>query len=180
MEKRIIVIGCREEHDRNVLKRIADWSLMNNRRDLFELLSVNKLDHYDMTTKPHKGDAVEAVQQHKDTIGVIALHLFGLDDKKRGYDKPKNRDQSYMYTKSNHKLIDLCLKRNIPLICWGDQPFHRTEKLPPHIQRTTISDAIEGRVPHCYGRDGEGMTRMEPATSFRFPIFMYEHVPVNC
>src|SRR5271157_2484476 len=122
---RIIVIGCREFHDQLTLRQVTDWTLTNNRPKLFKLLSVDDLDHYDMTTRRHKGDALDAIREHKDTIAVIAMHLFGLDE-----DNSKCGDSTYCYTKENHKLLDLCLKRNIPLICWGDQPFRQSEKLP--------------------------------------------------
>jgi hypothetical protein len=130
---RIIVIGCREFHDQTVLKNITDWTLTNGRPKLFKLLSVGDLDHYDMTTKPHKGDAVDAIREHKDTICVIALHLFGLD-----HDCSNYKNDLYCYTKENHKLIDLCLQRNIPLICWGDQPFRGSTKLPVNVKRTHL------------------------------------------
>jgi hypothetical protein len=140
---RIIVIGCREFHDRERLKLITDWSLTNGRPKLFKLLSVDDLDHYDMTTKPHKGDALDAIREHTDTICVIALHLFGLD-----HDCSTYKNDLYCYTKQNHKLLDLCLKRNIPLICWGDQPFRGSEKLPAYVKRTHMG----GTTCHMYER----------------------------
>jgi hypothetical protein len=142
-QDRIIVIGCREFHDRERLKQITDWTLSNGRSKLFKLLSVDKLDHYDMTTRPHKGDALVAIREHKNTICVIALHLFGLD-----HDCSTYKNDLYCYTKENHKLLDLCLQRNIPLICWGDQPFRGSEKLPHYVKRTHMG----GTTCHMYER----------------------------
>lgn len=140
---RIIVIGCREFHDRLSLKQITDWTLTNGRPKLFKLLSVGDLDHYDMTTRPHKGDAIEAIREHLDTICVIGLHLFGLDQ-----DESKHSDGKYCYTKENHKLLDLCLRRNIPLICGGDQPFRQSSKMPHYVKRTFMG----GTACHMYER----------------------------
>ena len=137
---RIIVIGCREFHDQQVLRNITDWTLTNGRPELFKLMSVGKLDHYDITTKPEKGDAVDALRKHKDTICVIALHLFGLD-----HDCSTYKNDLYCYTRENHKLLDLCLERNIPLVCWGDQPFY---KVPKHVKRTHLG----GTTCHMYER----------------------------
>jgi hypothetical protein len=89
-----------------------------------------------IVTMPHKGDAIDAIRKHKDTICVIALHLFGLDA-----DCSKHNDGKYCYTRDNHKLLDVCLRRNIPLICWGDQPFRGSEKIPSYVTRTHIGGA---------------------------------------
>jgi hypothetical protein len=119
-----------------------------------------------MTTRPHKGDGVDALKRHLDTVAVITLHLFGLDmehdaryaDLQRcmessfgGRGWGKHKKDRWMYTKSNHEIIDICLERGIPLVCFGDQPFRKTEKLPPRVKRTCVAKTATYRFPiHIY------------------------------
>jgi hypothetical protein len=164
--KRVIVIGCRDAHDRETLKRIADWALVNGYAQLFKAISADKLDVYDMTTKLGKGDGVDALKKRLDTVAVITLHLFGLDGPQsegyadlngaavygggRGYGKHKK--DLWMYTKSNHEIIGICLERGIPLVCFGDQPFRKSEKLPLGVKRTCVAKTA----------------------TYRFPVYIYE------
>jgi len=165
--KRVIVIGCRDAHDRETLNKIADWALVHGYADLFKTISTNKLDIYDMTTKLGKGDGVDALKRHTDTAAVITLHLFGLDgpqdenfaDPKRCMDTltggkgyGKHKQDRWMYTKSNHEIIGICLERGIPLVCFGDQPFRKTEKLPDYVRRTCVAKTA----------------------TYRFPVYIYE------
>ena len=150
--KRVIVIGCRESWDWEYLAKIARWSSINGHQELAHLIWAEtpaiiskiaeaELDHYDMTTKPRKGDAYVALREHKDTVAVIALHLYGLDEKKHPKCSDMESDQcaaGYRYTKHNHKLLDLCLKRNIPFIVVGDQPIYDDAGVPKHISRTAV------------------------------------------
>jgi hypothetical protein len=136
LEVRVITIGLREKHDHEVLGLIKAWALYEDapERGLFTVMaSPGGLDHYDMTTKRKKGDAIVALRKYLDTVAVIAFHLFGLDN-----DCSSSSDKQFCYTQENHRLLDLCLERNIPLICWGDQPFRKSEKVPTSILVTEI------------------------------------------
>jgi hypothetical protein len=142
---RIIVIGCREKWDWAALDKTAVYlKSIRNREELAAALVLRKtLDHYDMAKKPRKGDAYEALVEHKDTAAVVACHLYGLDEKKGPkYARVNNfTDEGYRYTKHNHKFLNLCLKRNIPFIVVGDQPIDEDANVPDNIIRHTISTA---------------------------------------
>ena len=152
MRMRIIVIGCREKWDWKALDTLATWADSNGGEELAKAVWANKLDHYDMTTKPRKGDAYEALRKKTDTVAVIALHLYGLDEKKH----PKCADlknyrceDGWRYTKHNHKLLNLCLKRNIPFIVVGDQPIYTEAKVPDGILRDKIADPETSCGDYC-------------------------------
>jgi hypothetical protein len=155
--KRIITIGLREKWDWEALDKIATWADgIHNMEDLARMIWDVKLDQYDMTTKPRKGDAYEALREHKDTIAVIALHLYGLDEKKHSgcADLKDDRcDGGYRYTKHNHKFLDLCLKRNIPFFVVGDQPIYDDARIPDGILRDSIGETEHGRDIYIYRRD---------------------------
>jgi hypothetical protein len=125
---RIIVIGLHERHDWTTLHEISEWMDANGNYEIFSAIAVDHLDHYDMTTRPAKGDAMDAIRKYKDVTCVIALHVFGID-----IDCTKENDGRYCYTRENHKLLDLCMDRGIPLIVWGDQP-----RVPATVRRTEV------------------------------------------
>ena len=154
---RIVVIGKREPHYWTTLHNIAEWMEANGNADIFGAISVNDLDHYDMTTKPEKGDAITAIRKHRDVIAVIALHLYGLDY------EPNGIREGYHYTRENHKLLGLCMKRGIPLICWGDQPVPMDGIVPKGITRTIVGSST---MMYRVSTNGDLGTLK--------PIFMYE------
>lgn len=137
--KRAIVIGARECHDKEAILVIEAWCTKTGRERFFNQDMV--IDAYDMTTKPKKGDAVKALREHLDTAVVIACHLFGMDgEQKSKYADPKQSEceEGFMYTKENHKLLDICLRRSIPLFVLGDQPIREWARIPKGLQRTFL------------------------------------------
>lgn len=134
---RAIVIGARECHDREAILVIEAWCERTGRQRFFNQDMV--IDPYDMTTKPKKGDAVVALRKHQDTVVVIACHLFGMDrQENKKYADMRENDEGFMYTVENHKLLDLCLERNIPLFVLGDQPIREWARMPKNLQRTHV------------------------------------------
>jgi hypothetical protein len=135
--KRAIVIGARECHDREAILVIEAWCAKTGRERFFNQDMV--IDPYDMTTKPKKGDAVKALRELKDTVVVIACHLFGMDRQENAkWSDMRHNEDGYMYTKENHKLLDLCLERNVPLFVLGDQPIREWARIPQGLQRTFV------------------------------------------
>jgi hypothetical protein len=160
---RIITIACRERWDWEALDKVAVYLKgVYQKEELARAIAVavaakskgvrTALDHYDMAKKPHKGDAYEALVEHKDTVAVIACHLYGLSERKAPkYAKIDDfTDEGYRYTKHNHKFLNLCLKRNIPFIVIGDQPIPEEAKLPENVVRHTIS--LAARPIYMYER----------------------------
>jgi hypothetical protein len=157
MKTRVIVIGFQPKdnnHDKRVLELIEGWA-MDNFEELHAVLRSKKLDVYDMGKNPRKGDALAALRKHDDVLAVIALHLYGLDS-----DMTHGSDRNYCYSRENHKLLDECLERRVPLICYGDQPFRKSQKMPKGIKRIEIT-----RTPMT---DLEGIDRGVP-----MPIRVY-------
>lgn len=161
---RVICIGLNERHDWIALHEIADWLEMNagviaHSYDISSSISVDQLDHYDMSTRPKKGDALKALRKHKDVICVIALHLFGIDG-----DFTKESDKHYCYTEENHKLFDLCMRRGIPLLVWGDQPVRKNDKLPKGVECHDVgTSSMYTAKPKVNGTVG-----------LVYPIYLYE------
>jgi len=162
---RIIVIACREKWDWEALGKVAVYLKgIHDKEELAHSIATavaikskgvrTALDHYDMAKKPRKGDAYEALVEHKDTAAVIACHLYGLEEKKaRKYAAVNDfTDEGYRYTKHNHKFLALCMKRNIPFIVVGSQPIAYTANMPKGIHRTVISSLTAGRPICVYER----------------------------
>jgi hypothetical protein len=153
---RVICIGLNQRHDWAAMHQIADWCESNGYRSIYSAIAVDDLDHYDMSIRPEKGDALDAIRRHKDVIAVIALHLFGLDKPPIG----RANDDTYFYTKENHKLLDLCMNRSLPLICWGDQPLNGG-----HVQRYFIGKSLMF-FPRKAKDNG--------STTTQYPIYLYK------
>jgi hypothetical protein len=114
---RVICIGLAERHDWVALHQIAEWCEMNDAEhgyNIFACISIDDLDHYSLELRPKKGDPLAAAKGHKDTICVISLH--GEDDR---------------------PLLDFCLARGIPFICWGGKPFEEPEGAKRHAIGTS-------------------------------------------
>lgn len=65
---RVICIGLNERHDWIALHEIADWLEMNagviaHSYDISSSISVDQLDHYDMSTRPKKGGRSQGAPQ---------------------------------------------------------------------------------------------------------------------
>lgn len=152
---RIIAIGCREKWDYEALNVIASHvktMTLRGKEKIAEMIWAHNLDIYDMAKRPRKGDAYEALREKTDTIAVIACHLYGLTEK-----KPKKyaavdefTDEGYRYTKHNHQLLNLCMKRNIPFIVIGDQPIDEDAKMPDNITRHIVR--VANRPIYVYER----------------------------
>jgi hypothetical protein len=158
---RVIVIGLNQHHDWSALHEIGEWMDANGDYEIFSAIAIDHLDHYDMTTRPNKGDAVAAIRKHRDVFCVIALHLFGLAAD--GSTNSLVGGNPYYYTQENHKLLNLCMERKIPLVVWGDQPFRSIEKLPQGIERQQVGT----NVMYMSKRDDGSIGRA-------YPIYMYD------
>lgn len=126
---RIICIGRQKDNndDTRSLKYIGEWL---GKRKGYEALAARivaeDLDIYDMTTAPKKGDGIKALVTHRDVEAVLALHIFGIDFTERLISRSRGLVQhdGYLYTRWNHRLLDICTRRGLPLIAWGDQPCY--------------------------------------------------------
>jgi hypothetical protein len=126
---RIICIGRQtgSDDDALALKYIAEWL---GKRAGYEVLAARlkteDMDIYDMSTLPKKGDGIKALLRYRDVEAVIALHIFGIDLSVGEIERSPGivTHDGYLYTRMNHTLLDICMDRKIPLIAWGDQPYH--------------------------------------------------------
>lgn len=126
---RIICIGRQtgSDDDARALKYIAEWL---GKRAGYETiaarLKTEDMDIYDMSTLPKKGDGVRALLRYRDVEAVVALHIFGIDFTVGQIQRnPRLVTHGWdLYTRVNHTLLDICMDRKIPLIAWGDQPYH--------------------------------------------------------
>jgi hypothetical protein len=114
----IITIGKLSPTDLITLSMIAEYFDSIGRKDLSDQIWSADTDDYDMTTKPEKGDALDAITS--ETQLVIALHLYGIDLVSAR--KPSNSGP-YFYDRENGNLLKKCMDLKVPLVCWGDQPW---------------------------------------------------------
>ena len=127
MKGRIICIGRQRDSDDDAraLRFIGEWlAKRTGYETLAARIKAEDMDIYDMATAPEKGDGIEALLRYRDVEAAIALHIFGIDftpNMIANCPKLVTHD-GYLYTRSNHKLLDICMQRGIPLIAWGDQP----------------------------------------------------------
>jgi len=126
---RIICIGRQRgsDDDARALKYIGEWLA---KRQGYEALAARivaeDLDVYDMSTQPKKGDGIKALLRYRDVEAVVALHIFGIDFTEnmiRSMPRLLTHDFD-LYARWNHMLLDICTRRGLPLIAWGDQPCH--------------------------------------------------------
>ena len=130
---KIVVIGLnRPDVEWFTVLMIGQW-LEDHRpgyRDLagcLKLGALASLDLYDMTTRPEKGDALDAIDGS--TAMVLALHLFGIDKLPGGNTaKVTGMDPLACYNRNNLELLQLCMRRSIPLVAVGDQPWLGLER----------------------------------------------------
>lgn len=115
----IITIGLWNDQDRAMLRRAALWLEDAGYLDLATKLIVGPYDEYDMTNLPHKGDAIHAITREVEL--VIAFHLNGIDRMPGG--RGDCWDPTYFYTGDNYNILPKCMALNIPLVCFGDQPW---------------------------------------------------------
>jgi hypothetical protein len=108
---------------------ITAWAQTNG-------IAFENLDVYDMTTRPEKGDALDALRD--DVALVVALHLFGMDGRTSGAGRP----ESWGYNRANNTWLSRCLALKIPLVCFGEQPTNSLLPLPPGAKRTQIAEQI--------------------------------------
>ena len=72
------------------------------------------VDHYDMTSLPKKGDALDHLEG---ADLIVAHHLY--------YDNKVSR--GYFYNQRNNEIVDLAEKHQVPLIIFGDFPWRSRE-----------------------------------------------------
>jgi hypothetical protein len=130
----IIVIGCNSKinDDLAALRNIAAF-FSASRPDLSTHILADNLDHYDMETRPEKGDALNAIND--ETELVIALHIFGIDGRV-GCAGGKGQ---WGYNRDNANLLSICLAKRIPLIAFGDQPVNALNPGPANLKSTQIA-----------------------------------------
>ncbi len=116
---RIVVVGCNNHHndDLLILRSIATWLAGHGKAGQAARILADDLDHYDMSTRPEKGDALDAIRE--DVELVIALHLFGIDGRQTGVAERV----AWGYNRNNVSWLKVCTGQRIPLISAGDQPM---------------------------------------------------------
>jgi len=130
---RIICIGRQKDNgdDARALKYISEWLAKRAGYEaLAARLKAEDLDIYDMTTAPEKGDGIKALVRLRDVEAVVALHIFGIDFTENLIRSTPRlvKHGGGLYTRWNHALLDICLRRGLPLIAWGDQPVYWSER----------------------------------------------------
>lgn len=121
----IIVIGKQDSDDAVTLGIIAKYLTDHGQKEWADRLWKHDYVEYDMAQWPERGDAIDAINDQTEL--VIALHLYGIDHlPHEGWQAAcKN---PYMYAGRNGELLPTCMKRGIPFVCWGDQPWMGIER----------------------------------------------------
>ncbi len=124
----IVVVGLNSQEDYFSLAWIAAW-LAENRPEmkLTRRILARDYDVYDMTTKPEKGDALDAIGSN--TRLVIAMHLFGIDKAPGGNTALATQlAPDRCYNRCNIMMLPLCMRHGAALVAIGDQPWMNVQK----------------------------------------------------
>lgn len=121
----IIIIGRNTLDDYITIEKISDYLISTKREELALRLVIGEgVEDYDISTKPEKGDAMDALSTNVEL--VVALHLYGIDHIPGK--PPYGTENPYMYCRDNQNLLKRCMLLQIPLVVWGDQPWNGVEK----------------------------------------------------
>lgn len=152
MKKKIVVIGLVNNQDRTTLAVIADFLREHGETHLVERITKGDYDVYDMTTRPERGDAFDAIDEYTEL--VIALHLYGidqmpmLDEALRHHGASVPSGELYRGKDGrNGNLLKLCMQLGIPLIAWGDQPWEGVEQ-KTQINKNALWIYEKGELKH--------------------------------
>jgi hypothetical protein len=142
---RIVVIGLTNDEDLFTLFVLAEW-LEKWRPEMAvhdRLLDNARIEIFDMSTRPEKGDGLDAVGP--DVKLVVALHLFGIDKLPGGNTaKVTELAPESCYNRNNIQLLKVCMQHGAALIAVGDQPWLGLQK------RTRIYDPQYDPHPEIY------------------------------
>jgi hypothetical protein len=115
---KVVIIGYYPTNPEQ-LSQVIKFLEQNNLAYIAEAILDGKIEHFDMTLHPEKGDALDSIRPG--TLAVVALHIYGIGFKRRLAKKAAG-SEGYFYTKKNHRLFSMTKNLGIPLIVYGDQP----------------------------------------------------------